>query len=250
MIREGGAIHACWWLNDPFQFESSLPLAHRYDAIFSNCAESAARYAEHGLRHSFWLPTACDPSVHRAEPPSGSGRCQVCFAGDWSAVREEFCEALAARFDLRVLGPWRRKLRRGSTLASRLKHGFFTPSEMARAFASADVVLNLHSWHRRADCGTNPRLFEAAGCAACQIVDWKREIPQLFDCDREVATFRSLDEAQELIGTLLSDRRRRRDMASAAQARAYSEHTYAHRADRMIAALAQVGPLRSSARAT
>jgi spore maturation protein CgeB len=244
-IREAGAAHACWWLNDPFQFESSLPLAHRYDAMFSNCVESAQRYAKQGIRHAYWLPTACDPSVHRAEPPGGAGRCQVCFAGDWNPLREEFCEALAARFDLRVLGPWRRKLRKGSPLVSRLTHGFFTPAGMARAFASADVVLNLHSWHQRADHGTNPRLFEAAGCAACQVVDWKREIPDLFDCEREVATFRCLEEAQDLIGNLLADRHRRRAMAIAAQARAYSEHTYAHRAGQLIAALAEVGVVSS-----
>jgi spore maturation protein CgeB len=107
------------------------------------------------------------------------------------------------------------------------------------------VVLNLHSWHQRADHGTNPRLFEAAGCAACQVVDWKREIPDLFDCEREVATFRCLEEAQDLIGNLLADRHRRRAMAIAAQARAYSEHTYAHRAGQLIAALAEVGVVSS-----
>lgn len=236
-IREQGVPHACWWLNDPFQLDSSLALAHRYDVVFSNCAGSIARYMSQGVRHVHWLPTACDPSVHRAERPSAEDRCQVCFAGDWSALREEFCEALAKRFDVRILGPWRRKLRAHSPLHGRLRHGFFSADRMARAFAAADVVLNLHSWHRVADHGTNPRLFEAAGCAACQVVDWKAEIPQLFDCERELATFRTLDEACTLISALLADPRRRRGMATSAQARAYTEHTYVHRARSLLAAV-------------
>jgi spore maturation protein CgeB len=237
LVRELGVTHACWWLNDPFQLEASLALAHRYDAVFSNCAASVDRYLAHGVRRSHWLPTACEPSVHRPESPTLTDRCDVCFAGDWSPVREEFCEALAGEFDLRILGPWRRKLRSNSPLHARLRHGFFSAQQMARAFAAADVVLNLHSWHRLADHGTNPRLFEAAGCAACQVVDWKREIPQLFDCEQEVATFRTLDQARELIRSLLADPGRRKRMAESAQVRAYSAHTYAHRAESLLSAL-------------
>ncbi|MBU3728766.1 MAG: glycosyltransferase [Phycisphaerales bacterium] len=241
LCRDRGIPHVCWWLNDPFQLASSLPLACRYDAVFTNCSVSPADYMQAGVRHAYWLPTACDPDVHRPMPPQAALACEVCFAGDWSPLRERVCERIAARYDLRVMGPWARKIRPRSPLKPRLADGFFSASQMASAFSSAKVVLNLHTWHEHQDHGTNPRLFEAAGCATCQVVDWKREIPELFDCDSELVTYRAEGELEEVIGELLRDSQRRTAIAAAARLRASSCHTYAHRAAALIERTCVIG---------
>lgn len=114
---------------------------------------------------------ACAPEVHRRTAPRPEYRCEICFAGDWSPLREAWCEKLAEHFDLRIFGPWKKKLPAGSSLHACLTDGFFTPEQMADMFASAAVVFNLHSWYGKWDHGTNPRLFEAAGCGACQVVE-------------------------------------------------------------------------------
>lgn len=240
-LKSRGIARACWWLNDPFQFDRSLARAGHYDGLFSNSLGSAEDYRRAGVRHAHWLPTACAPAIHRRMDAVPEYRCEVCFAGDWSPLRQAWCENLARHFDVRVFGPWKKKLRRDSPLWPHVRDGFFAPEDMARMFGSADVVFNLHSWHGKWDHGTNPRLFETAGCAAFQVVDWKREIPELFDCADEIICYRDADEVIALIRSALADPAARRGAALAAQRRAYGEHTYRHRMAALLETLGRAG---------
>ncbi len=233
-LRARGIPTACWWINDPFQFQRSLKKAHHYDFIFSNSAGCVDEYRAAGIANAFFLPTACHPRVHRPVPAVESMRCEVCFAGDWSAQREQLMTELAGQFDVRVFGPWKKKLHRDSPLHRTLHNGFFTPDQMAAMFCSADVVINLHTWFETYDHGVNPRLFEAAGCGAYQLVDWKREIPELFDCETQVRCYRSLDQIPQFIQAAVDDPAARTAAARSAHERAYAEHTYRHRMEQLL----------------
>ncbi len=228
-LKSRGIPRVCWWLNDPFQFKRSLAKAHHYDFLFTNAMGSVEDYRQAGVQHAHWLPTACDPDVHRSVPPVSAFRSDICFAGDWSPLREEWCNELVRYFDVKVFGPWKKKLNRSSPLWDCVIDGFFTPAEMASMFSSAKVVFNLHSWYGKWDHGTNPRLFEAAGCGACQLVDLKREIPVLFDVGEEVNVYDAKEKLITMTKDLLGDAAQREAIAMRAQKRAYSEHTYTHR---------------------
>lgn len=233
-VKQRGIPRARWWLNDPFQFQRSLTQARHYDFLFTNSMGSVADYHQEKIRHAHWLPVACAPEVHRRTAPRPEYRCEICFAGDWSPLREAWCEKLATHFDLRILGPWKRKLSAASRLQSCLIDGFFTPEQMVDMFSSASVVFNLHSWYGQWDHGTNPRLFEAAGCGACQVVDSKRDIPQLFDTEGEVCTFNCMEDMLEKVGVFLADDIRRNSMGENAQRRALAEHTYLERMKKLM----------------
>jgi spore maturation protein CgeB len=233
-VRARGVPSACWWLNDPFQFDRSRRQAARYDFIFSNCATSAEKYLAAGIKNAFHLPTACAPEVHRKMPAEEKFRCDVCFAGDHSPLRAEVMTKLAAEFDVKIFGPWAKHLPPDSPLRKNLVDGFFMPEEMARMFAGAKIVLNLHTWHGKFPHGTNPRLFEAAGCSAFQLVDFKTDIPALFDVKNEVRCFEMIDELPAAVCAALADDSAREQMAAAAQSRAYHEHTYVHRMTRLL----------------
>jgi len=233
-LRRAGVPSACWWINDPFQFERSLRKAGNYDFIFSNCSVSAQKYREASQQNAFFLPVGCLPTIHRAVPAETKYACEVCFAGDWSKLRAEVLTELAGKFEVKIFGPWRKHLPPVSPLRARLVEGFFTPEEMAAMFASAKVVLNLHTWHGRFSHGVNPRLFEAAGCRAFQVVDWKQEIPGLFDVQSEVRCFQTRADLPETIRAALADDAARAQMAAAAQTRAYREHTYRQRMQQLL----------------
>ncbi|MCE1241217.1 MAG: glycosyltransferase [Azonexaceae bacterium] len=237
-LRKLGIPTACWWINDPFQFNRSLKKAPFYDFLFSNSAGSTEAYRAAGVHNAHFLPTACVPEIHRTVAPVPAYACDVCFAGDWSPLREQMMLQLVDRFDLRIFGPWRKKLPADSPLHAKLTEGFFTPDKMAQMFNSAAIVLNLHTWFESYDHGLNPRLFEAAGCGALQIVDWKREIPSLFKENDEVITYRKLSDVGALIGELLRDRSACQAIGHAAQARAHSQHAYAHRMADMLKTMA------------
>lgn len=239
-LRGRGIPTACWWINDPFQFERALKKGPLYDFLFSNASGDLDRYLAAGVRHAHFLPTACDPAVHRPLPPVDQFRCDVVFAGDWSALRERVVTDLAGQFDVKVFGPWKKKMQPNSPLLPRLRQGFFTPDEMAQMFASAKVVLNLHTWYGKFDHGLNPRLFEAAACGAYQLVDFKREIPDLFDCRKEVVCYQTLDDiAPAIEAALKMNDADRKAIGDAARKRALGEHTYVHRMQKMLEIIAR-----------
>lgn len=240
-LRHRRVPSACWWINDPFQFARSAKKAANYDFLFSNSAGSIDDYHAMGIHNAYFLPTACDPRMHRHVPPLADYITDVCFAGDWSPLRQQLMETIAACFDVKIFGPWKKKLPTNSPLHRHLRDGFFTPAEMACMFSSAKVVLNLHTWYGRFDHGVNPRLFEAAGCGTYQLVDWKREIPELFDCGTEVRTYRTFDDIPDLITEALHNELARQSVASAAQHRAYSQHTYRHRMDALLEIVGAAG---------
>lgn len=179
-LRQRRTTTASWWLNDPFQWQRALKFLGDYDFAFTNAKYSVDAYVAAGMKHVRFLPSACEASLHR--PLAGvARRSALSFAGDWSPLRERLAERLVGEgVDLRIYGPWRRKLRPGSPLRARLEHGFFTPGRMVEIFASCEATLNIHTWRERFDFGLNPRVFEAGACGTPQLVDRKRELDEIF----------------------------------------------------------------------
>lgn len=86
----------------------------------------------------------------------------------------------------------------------------------------------------------NVKFFEILGCEGFQICDWKPVIPELAVPDREVVTFRTVDEAVEKIRYYLAHDEERWAIARAGYERARREHTYEHRFARMFSEFPQV----------
>src|SRR6185436_9316520 len=151
------------------------------------------------------------------------------------AMREQIVGALVANgVDVRIFGPWRRKLADGSPLRARLEHGFFSPQRMAEIFAACKATLNILTWRGRFDYGLNPRVFEAAACGVPQLVDHKRELDELFDQAERAAllVYRSDEE--------LLQQCRRKDLAGlrsgavAASASIRERHSYLARVRELL----------------
>ena len=137
-MRKEGVRTACWWLNDPFQLERSLKKARAYDDYFTNAEGCLEAYRARGIGCHF-LPTACQPDVHRPvslAPDQAQYRSEICFAGDWSPLREQILENLAQEFDVKIWGHWKRKVCRRSVLRPRIHDGF-SPLRKWPAFAAA-----------------------------------------------------------------------------------------------------------------
>jgi spore maturation protein CgeB len=75
------------------------------------------------------------------------------------------------------------------------------------------------------DYGLNPRVFEAAACGTPQLVDWKRELDELFDESERAAmlVYRSDEELIDKARHLRSDLR---DKAVAAAGSIRERHSY------------------------
>lgn len=236
-LRKRGARTACWWLNDPFQFERGAEIAPCYDFFFSNCSVCAGRHASAGLRAAHLAHAAFEP-VHRPVEVEGAERARLaseaCFVGDWGPVRQGILSQLSRRVALRIWGPWRKHLHRRDRLWGCVEDGYFTPEHMAKVLSAAKVAINLHSWFGYYDSGLNPRTFEVPACGAAQACDAKVELGQHFEIGREVEAYRTGEELERIVRRLLREDGAREDLARAGLARVRREHTYRARMGRML----------------
>lgn len=187
--------------------------------------------------NAVYLPEACNPRWHRkvnlSEADHRKYDCDLTSACSMYYYRERILAPFAA-YDLKMWGTgypfWLH-----STLRSRYPGRYVAELEKAKAFNAAKIVLN--TMHYSEIDGVNCRLFEAAGCGAFQIADWKPALPRLFDPEREIVTFGSREELREKVDYYLAHPEARQAIADRAYARAHGEHTYDVRLQRIIGEL-------------
>jgi spore maturation protein CgeB len=109
---------------------------------------------------------------------------------------------------------------------------YVTEGEKAKALLAAKIVVN--TIHVAEIEGVNGALFQAAGCGAFQIADWKPSLPELFEPEREIVTFRSRQELKEKVDYYLAHPGERKEIADRAYVRACREHTYEKRLRKMF----------------
>ena len=96
--------------------------------------------------------------------------------------------------------------------------------DMYALLKNSRVTLNSHS--DAADGNVdNLRLFQATGVGTCLLTDTGENMPDLFEEDREVVTYSSIDECVEKADYLLEHDNVRQDIAAAGQARTLKYHT-------------------------
>jgi spore maturation protein CgeB len=100
---------------------------------------------------------------------------------------------------------------------------------MFRLLARSAVALNNHV-DVAGDEAANMRLFEATGVGTCLLTDAKSTLGELFEADREVVAYRSVEECVEKARWLLDHAADRATIARAGQARTLRDHTFGERA--------------------
>lgn len=187
--------------------------------------------------NTFYLPEACNPRWHRRVELSGADRrkygCDLSSACNMYYYRARILE-MFVDYDLKLWGsgfPFWLK----SPLRARYTNHFVAELEKSKAFNAAKIVLN--TMFPTEIEGVNCRLFEAAGCGGFQIADWKPALPQLFEPEREIVTFRSREELREKVDYYLVHPEERQVIADRAYARAHREHTYEIRLQQMFESL-------------
>lgn len=104
--------------------------------------------------------------------------------------------------------------------------------EMFQQLRNSRVVFNNHIDISPVSA-SNMRLFETTGVGSCLITDWKQNLPELFEPDKEVLTYRSAEELIEKVRYILEHEDERRAIADAGQRRTLREHTFENRAARI-----------------
>ncbi len=244
-LRKRGVITVLWFVEDYLRFPVWKYMAPFYDFIFTiqrgDCI-NAIKAAGAGEVH--YLPTGCDPVVHRPLELSQEEKerwgSPVSFVGAGYHNRQQMFATLTD-FPFKIWGTEWPECKPFDQLVQENGRRL-TPKEYIKIFNSTDINLNLHSSMERDGVDPygdflNPRTFELAACGAFQLVDPRSHLPEVFEAGKEVVTFDSRTDLVEKIRYYLAHPEEREKITQAAQDRALKEHTYAHRLQEMLSVI-------------
>lgn len=104
--------------------------------------------------------------------------------------------------------------------------------DMFKAISRSKIGFNLHG-EAAGDYAANVRLFEITGVGSCMVTDWKKNLNEIFEIDKEVVSFTSGEECIEKIKWLLDHPQKREEIAMAGQKRVLKDHTFKIRASQL-----------------
>jgi spore maturation protein CgeB len=103
---------------------------------------------------------------------------------------------------------------------------------MFQKLHDSKIVLNTHIDVSQTSA-SNMRLFEATGVGSCLLTDWKSNLSELFEPERDVATYRTPQECIDKANYLLLHENERIALAQAGQKRTLMQHTINLRAEQI-----------------
>lgn len=99
--------------------------------------------------------------------------------------------------------------------------------DMFQFLHDSKISLNLHG--DKIKFAANIRLYEATGVGSCLLTDWKENIADIFEPDKEIVTYDSKEEAVDKIRFLLKNESVRKRIAEQGQKRTLSQYNEADR---------------------
>jgi spore maturation protein CgeB len=241
-MRKRGVITVLWFVEDYLRFTYWRDMAKFYDFVFTiqkgECLE-VIRKAGAGEVH--YLPTACDPLLHRpivvTPEESAHWGSEVSFVGAGYHNRQQMFASLA-HLPFKIWGSEWPTCRPFSTLVQE-EGRRISPEEYIKIFNASAINLNLHSSSERDGVEPNgdfinPRTFELAACGAFQLVDERTLLSECFEPGRDVVTFKDLPDLLAKIEHYRAHPEERAAIAERSRARALREHTYEKRIEQML----------------
>ncbi len=235
-LQRNGIRTAFWFPDHVANLRRQLMLLSPYDALFfkePHIVELGRSLLDLPI---YYLPEACNPRWHRPIVKPGTEPYLV-VAGNMYPYRVRQIERLlAVGVPIRIYGPsFPRWI--GHTAAKAAHTGkHVSRNEKAMMFRSASGVLN--TMFPAEMYGGNGRLFQAAGCGAAVLTEYRSEIPKLFAEGDEVLIYRNFDELVDNAMRLLGEEGLTESIGDAAARRAHREHTYAQRMSTILAKIA------------
>jgi spore maturation protein CgeB len=206
-----------------------------YDLVVSNSEGGLERLTELGARRAEVVYWAADPDLFR--PLDVEKEHDVFFYGYGDKFRREWMRELVGEPSRRLpeadfaLGgeDFQGDVGRARGL------GVIPFNAFNHAIASSRISLNVtRRAHATVRSSSTARPFELAMAGATIVSNPVEGMETWFEPGRELVVVVDADEATETYRELLADRAQAEEIASRARERALDEHTYAHRARRLL----------------
>jgi hypothetical protein len=206
-----------------------------YDLVLTNSEGGIARLLELGARRAEPLFWAADPEFFA--PQQVEKEVDVFFYGYGDKFRRDWMETMVgipSRDDPEIDFALGGLDFQGDTGRARLL-GDIPFNVFARAISAARINLNLtRRPHATVPASSTARPFELASSAAAIVSNPHEGIERWFEPGDELVVVSSTEEALAAYRELLADPAQAAEMGSRARERVLDEHTYAHRARRLL----------------
>lgn len=204
-----------------------------YDFVFTTKSPNVARYKTEGQAHSYFIPSAFDPNVHRPMDNDnsliGNGFFDISFVGTYDYSRDKFLNQIGWE-RLYVWGNEWKRFKDFSKHQERIVPRAIYLDEYADVVSHSKVSLGL----LREEAGDlhTQRTFEIPACGSFQIAPRNEEILSFFDENKEVVCFSSPEELADKTHYYLANETLRQKIAQAGYERCVkSRHTYLDRVE-------------------
>lgn len=209
-----------------------------FDILISSFPHFVETFRRQG-RTAYYQPLAFDPRiVERVGAPSREF--PLTFVGGLSPAhreRQELLAKLGTALPLHCWGYGTKALAQCGIDAARL-HGDAWGLDMFSILARSSMTLNHHIDVAKSNAN-NMRLFEATGCGALLVTDYKDNLADMFEIGSELVAYRSVEECEDLIAYYLAHPEEGAAIAKRGQARTLRDHTYATRMEQTAEILAR-----------
>ena len=204
------------------------------DIIFS-CVPSFVEHFRRIGNTSYYQPLAFDPRVIKTIISDSQARNFPLtfiggFNGGFHKTRQQILENIASQIDIDFWGYGVKQLSVNSPLLKKY-HGEVWGKEMFAILSKSRMTINCHI-EAALNYAANMRLYEATGCGALLLTDYKDNLNELFEVGKEVVAYRSPEECVALIKYYLTNPKETDKIARAGQKRTNKDHTYAKRMEK------------------
>ena len=198
------------------------------DIIVSSFPHFVERFREAGIT-AYYQPLSFEPRVLNILTKKDFEH-SVSFVGGISPAHGSglhLLEYLVDRTPIEFWGYGADTLPEDSKIRAR-HHGEVWGHSMFNVFHNSYITVNRHI-DVAENNANNMRLFEATGCGALLITDYKDNLNDLFVIGKEVVAYRTPEECAALVKYYLEHPEEGRRIAEAGQRRTLSEHSYTNR---------------------
>jgi spore maturation protein CgeB len=236
-FRDQGRRVALWEVNNRLWSGAQASALGSFDAVFVLDSALVPVLRAAGLRQVDHLPACADPAVHR--PLELTSAEQDRFGADISFIgtaHPDRIKLLAGLTDLRLriygVGWETAEVALARLVRTEPVYG----RRKTAVYSASLTTVNVRGPHMLA--GENFRVYEAALSGCVSLSQPGVDLSAALWPGEEVVVFDHPDDLEPALRSLLADPTRRAGMAAAARARVLAHHTYDHRAEPLLAALA------------
>lgn len=248
-FRANNIPTAFWFVEDFRLMDYWQGVAPLYDYFFTIQRDKFFdKLKEMGIKNFSYLPLAASPDIHKrlvlTEEELTTYGSDISFVGAGYYNRRNLFKGLLD-YDLKIWGsdweiysPLRKHIQRSGERID--------TEETVKIFNATKVNINLHSSTYYEGINpygdfVNPRTFEIAACGAFQLVDYRSELPGLFNIGEEIICFQDISDLRKKIDYYLFHPEERERIAQKARERVLRDHTYEQRMEDMLTFLVERG---------